>query len=138
MKILNQFAKDHPFADPFQHGVACTNSFDLDVDKVVIWLMNFPPDTVGPGGGYELNGAGTCIKNASIRTLVETLPLYMAIAGVICVEFAFLLMSQSAVIDRHPYQLDAQAGKGKKNALGFPEGVNQERGEEMLAASNSN
>jgi hypothetical protein len=43
-------------------------------------------------------------------------------------------MSQSAVIDRHPYQLDAQAGKGKKNALGFPEGVNQERGEEMLAA----
>ena len=91
METLNQFAEDYPDSNPFVHGVACTNKFDLDVDKVVIWLMNFPPDTVGPSGGYGLNGDGTCIKNASIRTLVETLPLYMAIAGVICVEFAFLL-----------------------------------------------
>jgi hypothetical protein len=120
MAILNQFAKDHPDCNSFVHGVACTSRFDLDVGKVVFWLMNFPPNTVGPSGGYELNRDGTCIKNASIRTLVETLPLYMAIAGVVCAEFAFLLMSQSAVIDRHPYQLDAQAGKGKKKRFGVP------------------
>jgi hypothetical protein len=36
--------------------------------------------------------------------------------------------------DCHPYQLHANAGKGKTASLGFPDGVIQEQGEVILKA----
>jgi hypothetical protein len=82
--------------------------------------MNFPPNTAGPGCGYELNPAGTCIKNLSTRTMVETHPTLLAVHGVIPAEAALLLLTSSAVFDRHPYPMPANAGKGKNVSLGLP------------------
>ena len=79
--------------------------------------MNFPPDTGGPGGGYETNSENTCVKNPSIRTLVETFPILMAVGGVIPDEAALLLLTKSVVFDRQLYQLHANAGKDKKKPL---------------------
>jgi hypothetical protein len=51
------------------HGAACTDRLHLkNASQSVFFFANFPPATVGSGGGYEMNNDGRSIKNPSART----------------------------------------------------------------------